>query len=142
MEALFHSGSKLVERVIAGTLRFRLLRGLPSHEKLYLLACPSAHRVLTGAANLGLAAFEGRQREVLVAFDGERAWRLSTGTTSATGRTLIASHPDGRLAPVMRRSHWMKCRSCGCRTPASLWSINRHARCRRASPRTHCARPR
>ena len=34
---LGHAGSKLLERVVAGTLRFRLLRGRPSHEKLYLL---------------------------------------------------------------------------------------------------------
>jgi hypothetical protein len=58
------AGSKLLERVVAGTLRFRLLRGRPSHEKLYLLAGPSGYRVLTGSANLSLAAFEGRQRAV------------------------------------------------------------------------------
>ena len=34
---LGHAGSKLLERVITGTLRFRLLRGRPSHEKLYLI---------------------------------------------------------------------------------------------------------
>ena len=34
---LGHAGSKLLERVVAGTLRFRLLRGRPSHEKLYLI---------------------------------------------------------------------------------------------------------
>jgi hypothetical protein len=32
--------------------------------------------VLTGSANLSLAAFEGRQDEILAAFDGETAWRL------------------------------------------------------------------
>jgi hypothetical protein len=31
------AGRKLLERVVAGTLRFRLPRGRPSHEKLYLL---------------------------------------------------------------------------------------------------------
>jgi hypothetical protein len=104
---LGHAGSKLLERVIAGTLRFRLLRGRPSHEKLYLLAGPSAHRVLTGSANLGLAAFEGRQHEVLVAFDGEPAWRLFDGYYQRDWKdsvpiepdALIASRPDGRLAP-------------------------------------------
>ena len=34
---LGHAGSKLLERVVAGTLRFRLLRGRPSHEQLYLI---------------------------------------------------------------------------------------------------------
>jgi hypothetical protein len=61
---LGRSGRKLIERVAAGSLRFRLLRGRPSHEKLYLLSGPAGQRVLTGSANLSLAAYEGRQREV------------------------------------------------------------------------------
>lgn len=73
---LGNAGNALLERVLAGSLRFRLLRGRPSHEKLYLLSGPSGMRVLTGSANLGRAAFEGWQHEVLVAFDGEPAFRL------------------------------------------------------------------
>lgn len=73
---LGRAGRQLLDRVVAGSLRFRLLRGRPSHEKLYLLSGPSGSRVLTGSANLGRAAFEGWQHEILVAFDGEPAWRL------------------------------------------------------------------
>ena len=76
---LGRTGQRLLERVAAGTLRFRLLRGRPSHEKLYLLSGPAGHRVVTGSANLSLAAFEGRQHEVYVAFDGEPAWDLFNG---------------------------------------------------------------
>ena len=46
------AGSRLLERVVAGTLRFRLLRGRPSHEKLYLLAGPFAHYVLDAGVAL------------------------------------------------------------------------------------------
>ena len=73
---LGRSGQALLDRVVEGTLRFRLLRGRPSHEKLLLLAGPGRRRVLTGSANLSLAAFEGRQHEVHVAFDGDAAWSV------------------------------------------------------------------
>jgi len=73
---LGRSGTVLLDRVVAGTLRFRLLRGRPSHEKLLLLSGPGGHRVLTGSANLSLAAFEGRQHEVHITFDGEPAWTV------------------------------------------------------------------
>ncbi len=73
---LGRSGKLLLDRVVEGTLRFRLLRGRPSHEKLLLLSGPGVHRVLTGSANLSLAAFEGRQQEVHVAFEGEAAWTV------------------------------------------------------------------
>jgi hypothetical protein len=65
---LGRAGKRLLERVAAGSLRFRLLRGRPSHEKLYLLSGPSGSRVLTGSANLGRAAFEGWQHEILIVF--------------------------------------------------------------------------
>ncbi len=71
---LGRAGQRLLDRVATGTLRFRLLRGKPSHEKLYLLAGESGHRVVTGSANLSLAAFEGRQHEVIVTFEGRAAW--------------------------------------------------------------------
>jgi hypothetical protein len=72
---LGRTGTRLLERVADGSLRFRLLRGRPSHEKLYLLSGPAGRRVITGSANLSLAALEGRQQELFVAFDGEKAWR-------------------------------------------------------------------
>ncbi|MGI8741709.1 MAG: phospholipase D family protein [Bryobacteraceae bacterium] len=67
-------GEKLLSRVLDGSLRFRLLRKRPSHEKLYLLTGPAGHRVVTGSANLSAMAFEGRQREVYVSFTGQNAW--------------------------------------------------------------------
>ena len=73
---LGRSGRALLDRVVDGTLRFRLLRGRPSHEKLLLLAAPGRRRVLTGSANLSLAAFEGRQHEIHIAFDGDAAWSV------------------------------------------------------------------
>ena len=88
------AGGKLLERVAAGTLRFRLLRGRPSHEKLYLLSGPAGHRVLTGSANLSLAAFEGRQHEIHVAFDGEPAWRLFDGYYQRDWKDSVPVEPD------------------------------------------------
>ncbi|MGH7068691.1 MAG: hypothetical protein ACREFO_01580 [Acetobacteraceae bacterium] len=75
-QLLGRTGQRLLERVVAGTLRFRLLRGRPSHEKLYLLSGPAGQRVLTGSANLSLAAFAGRQHEIHIAFDGAAAWSV------------------------------------------------------------------
>lgn len=100
-------GVRLLERVAAGTLRFRLLRGRPSHEKLYLLSGPAGYRVLTGSANLSLAAFEGRQHEIHVAFDGEPAWGLFSAyyerdwkdSVPVEPDALIATGPDGIPAP-------------------------------------------
>jgi hypothetical protein len=104
---LGRTGTKLLERVVAGTLRFRLLRGRPSHEKLYLLSGSVGHRVLTGSANLSLAAFEGRQHEVHIAFDDEPAWRLFDryyqrdwkDSVPIEPDALITSRPDGTPAP-------------------------------------------
>ena len=73
-EALGREGKALLPRVLEGSLRFRLLRGRPSHEKLYLLSGPEGRRVVTGSANLSWQAFDARQREIYVAFDGEAAW--------------------------------------------------------------------
>jgi hypothetical protein len=104
---LGRSGTRLVDRVAAGTLRFRLLRGRPSHEKLYLLSGPTGYRVLTGSANLSLAAFEGRQHEIHVAFDGEPAWQLFStyyerdwkDSVPVEPDALIATRADGSQAP-------------------------------------------
>ena len=63
--------------------------------------------MLTGSANLSLAAFEGRQHEVHVAFDGEPAWQLFDGYYQRDWKdsvpiepdALIASRADGTPAP-------------------------------------------
>jgi hypothetical protein len=104
---LGRSGTRLLERVATGSLRFRLLRGRPSHEKLYLLSGPAGFRVLTGSANLSFAAFEGRQHEVHVAFDGETAWQLFATyyerdwkeSVPVEPDALIATRPDGTAGP-------------------------------------------
>ena len=69
------SGRALLHKVADGTLRFRLLRKMPSHEKLYLLSGHGTFRVITGSANLSLAALTGRRKEVYIVFDGEEAYR-------------------------------------------------------------------
>ena len=69
--ALSAHGEQLLERVHAGTLRFRLLRQVPSHAKLYLMAGESGFRVVTGSANLSFAALTGRQRETFFVSDAE-----------------------------------------------------------------------
>ena len=91
---LGRSGRTLLDRVVEGSLRFRLLRGRPSHEKLYLLSGPSGHRVVTGSANLSIAAFEGRQQEVHVAFDGEPAWAVFDGYYQRDWRDSVPVEPD------------------------------------------------
>lgn len=91
---LGHAGRALLDRVAEGTLRFRLLRGRPSHEKLYLLSGPERRRVLTGSANLSLAAFEGRQHEIHVAFDGEAAWTLFEGYYQRDWKDSVPVAPD------------------------------------------------
>ena len=103
---LGRAGRELLERVAAGSLRFRLLRGRPSHEKLYLLGGPSGSRVLTGSANLGRAAFEGRQHEILIVFDDEAAWRVFESyyqrdwkdSVPVAPESLIAADCNGALA--------------------------------------------
>jgi hypothetical protein len=103
---LGRAGNRLLERVAAGSLRFRLLRGRPSHEKLYLLSGPAGSRVLTGSANLGRAAFEGWQHEILVVFDDEPAWQLFEGyyqrdwkdSVPVAPETVVAIDADGKLA--------------------------------------------
>jgi hypothetical protein len=97
-QLLGRSGRSLLERVVAGSLRFRLLRGRPSHEKLYLLAGPAGTRVITGSANLSLAAFEGRQQEIYITFDGEQAWTLFDGYYQRDWRDSIAIEPDALVA--------------------------------------------
>lgn len=91
---LGRGGRTLLDRVAAGTLRFRLLRGRPSHEKLYLLSGPAGYRVITGSANLSIAAFEGRQHEITVAFDGEPAWRLFESYYQRDWQDSVPVEPD------------------------------------------------
>ncbi len=71
---LSQTGQALLTRVLDGSLRFRLLRDQPSHEKLYLLSGSVGRRVITGSANLSRQAFEAQQQEIYIAFDGENAW--------------------------------------------------------------------
>ena len=68
--------SLFLPRLHDGTLRFRLMTGRPSHEKLYLLSGPDGHRVVTGSANLSLSAFHARQHEVIITFDDPTAWHV------------------------------------------------------------------
>ena len=89
---LGRSGRTLLERVAAGTLRFRLLRGRPSHEKLYLLSGPAGQRVITGSANLSLAAFEGRQHEVVCR---PRSGPAAAGRPRAGSSAFAATWPSG-----------------------------------------------
>lgn len=71
-EHLGNAHAALLPRVADGSLRFRLLRGAPSHEKLYLLEAPcGATRVIAGSANLSTAAFTGDQRETVLVFDDD-----------------------------------------------------------------------
>ncbi len=73
--ALSQRGERLLARVQDGSLRFRLLRGAPSHAKLYLLAADDRFRAVAGSANLSFAAFTGRQRETFFVADGEVDYR-------------------------------------------------------------------
>src|SRR5215467_9383085 len=57
----------LLPRVLDGSLRFRLLRGRPSHEKLYLLSGATGSLVVTGSANLTWQAFGAWQHEIYIA---------------------------------------------------------------------------
>ncbi len=68
------AGQALLPRVLDGSLRFRLLRGQPSHKKLCLLSSSLGYRVITGSANLSHQAFEAQQQEVYISFDGQKAW--------------------------------------------------------------------
>ena len=95
---LGRAGKGLIERVAAGSLRFRLLRGRPSHEKLYLLSGPAGKRVVTGSANLSLAAFEGRQHEVYVVFEGAPAWTLFDGYYQRDWKDSLPVEADALVA--------------------------------------------
>ncbi|HET6519909.1 MAG TPA: phospholipase D family protein [Geminicoccaceae bacterium] len=95
--ALSRGGERLLARVQDGTLRFRLLRKLPSHEKLYLLEGDARWRVVLGSANLSLAALTGRQKETFVAFDGEEAHRTFL---DYYGRDTVADPVDADLLVV------------------------------------------
>src|SRR6516225_2257155 len=109
------SGRALLPRVADGTLRFRLLRKMPSHEKLYLLSGHGTLRVITGSANLSLAALTGRQKEVYIVFDGEEAYRSfadyyarDAGEAAPVPADYLAvTSADGvqpRTAPIPRAS--------------------------------------
>ena len=54
--------------------------------------------MITGSANLSLAAFEGRQHEIYVAFDGEAAWALFDGYYRRDWRDSLPVEPDALVA--------------------------------------------
>jgi hypothetical protein len=107
------SARGLLLRIADGTLRFRLLRKMPSHEKLYLLAGDAGYRVITGSANLSLAALSGRHKEVFIVFDGESAYsafeeyyRRDAGEAAAVPADCLivpaenGDPPQPRTAPI------------------------------------------
>jgi len=94
------SARALMPRVADGTLRFRLLRKMPSHEKLYLLASDDKYRVITGSANLSLAALSGRQKEIYIVFDGEDAYRAFDEYYARDAGEAAAVAADCLLVPA------------------------------------------
>ena len=146
---LGRTGQALLNRVAAGSLRFRLLRGKPSHEKLYLLSGAMGQRVVTGSANLSLAAFEGRQHEIIVAFEGKAAWdEFDRYYERDWGCSLPSSRmrwslpaPTDRVVRARRRWRWKRCRSYARSRPAWPSWTRRRGRCRRGLPRRRCGRP-
>lgn len=85
-------GSALVPRVLDGSLRFRVLRKKPSHEKLYLMTdADGARRVVAGSANVSVRALEGRQQETFIAFDDAAAYAYFDG---------IYDRDRGEAAPI------------------------------------------
>ena len=139
-------GGALLDRVAAGSLRFRLLKGKPSHEKLYLLSAPDRRRVITGSANLSLAAFAGRQAEILTVFDGTRslgafrrilppglqgqcAGRCGLAGFAAAGRRLGSTHCSARIGRSACRARPRRARGGGRSAAGSdaRWLRNRHA---------------
>jgi len=65
----------LLSRIDNDTLKMFVARQKLSHEKIYLLeANDGRKRVITGSANLSLAAFSGKQRENINYIDGEKAF--------------------------------------------------------------------
>lgn len=58
-----------------GKARFRVVKDVVSHAKIYLLEGADRRRVIVGSANLSETAFSGRQAETLTAFDDDDvAW--------------------------------------------------------------------
>ena len=63
---------RILERVRAGSVRFRVVRESISHAKLYLLSnSHGRRRVIFGSANLSEQAFSGRQSEIVAMFDDD-----------------------------------------------------------------------
>ena len=57
---------------------------------------PAGRRVITGSANLSLAAFEGRQQELIVTFDGEHAWSTFASFYQRDWQDSVPVAPDER----------------------------------------------
>ncbi|MDT8870363.1 phospholipase D-like domain-containing protein [Komagataeibacter rhaeticus] len=139
-------------RLQDGTLRFRLLTGRPSHEKLYLLSGPDGHRVVTGSANLSQAAFHGRQHEIIITFDDPAAWRVFEDyyqrdyrqSVPVEDEILIGVSPTSKTGQMDIRADPLPMRTCPLSAPSApgLRMSNRVASpCRMAFPPPPCVRP-
>lgn len=63
-----------------GTARFYTMNGGVSHNKIYLLDGERGRRALSGSANLSLTALNGRQSEILFAWDDDEfIWDALSG---------------------------------------------------------------
>lgn len=59
---------------------------------------PRRDRVITGSANLSIAAFEGREHEITVALDGEPAWRMFDSYYQRDWQESVPVEPDALLS--------------------------------------------
>ena len=59
----------IYDRVANGHVRFRVVKDVIAHAKIYLLERDDLRRVVVGSANLSETAFSGRQAETLIVFD-------------------------------------------------------------------------
>ena len=101
--ALKRSGRALAGRVAEGAVRLHVMRGAPlSHEKMFLLdgANDRPPRVITGSANLGVAALSGWQRELFFVFDDEEAIELFETFFERDRRQADPVPPDLVVVPA------------------------------------------
>lgn len=61
----------IADALADGTARFYTMNGGVSHNKIYLLEGERGRRAMTGSANLSLTALNGRQAELLTAYDDD-----------------------------------------------------------------------
>ena len=80
IERLREEGSKskgnLLTKIDDNTLKLYVANKKLSHEKIFILkAKDSKVRVITGSANMSYAAFSGKQRENIIVFEDENAYK-------------------------------------------------------------------